>query len=96
MIGAVATLTIHDGKQAEFEAIAKELVAAVNANEPGVLMYKLFKVRDTATEYTFMEQYKDAAAVEAHRAAEHFKRLGRAMGPCLNGAPKVVRMDLVG
>jgi quinol monooxygenase YgiN len=96
MIGAVAELTVKDGSQAEFEKVASELAAAVNANEPGCLHYKLFKVRDSATTYIFMEQYKDQAAVDAHRASEHFKRLGRAMGPFLDGAPKVTRMDHVG
>lgn len=96
MIGVVAELTVADGKQEEFEKVASELAAAVNANEPGCILYKLFKVRDTTTEYVFMEQYKDQAAVDAHRASEHFKRLGRAMGPCLNGAPRVKRMDFIG
>jgi quinol monooxygenase YgiN len=96
MIGVVAELTVNEGQQAEFEKVASELVAAVNANEPGCKLYRLFKVRDASTEYVFMEQYQDQAAVDAHRASEHFKRLGRAMGPFLNGAPRVKRMDIVG
>ena len=95
MIGAVAELTVKEGSQAEFEKVALELEAAVNANEDGVLFYKLFKVRDSSPKYIFMEQYKDAAAVEAHRGYEHFKRLGRALGPFLDGAPTVTRMDKV-
>jgi quinol monooxygenase YgiN len=42
-----------------------------------------------------MEQYKDQAAVDAHRGFEHFKRLGKAMGPFLASPPKVTRMDKV-
>ncbi len=95
MIGAVAELPVKEGSQAEFEKVALELEAAVNANEPGIIFYKLFKVRDTSNKYIFMEQYADAAAVDAHRAFEHFKRLGRAMGPFLEGAPTVTRMDKV-
>ncbi|OYX46513.1 MAG: hypothetical protein B7Y90_15445 [Alphaproteobacteria bacterium 32-64-14] len=95
MLGAVAELTVKEGSQAEFEKVALELEAAVNANEDGVLFYKLFKVKDATNKYIFMEQYKDAAAVEAHRGFEHFKRLGRAMGPFLDGAPVVTRMDKV-
>lgn len=95
MIGAVAELTILEGKNAEFEAVARELEAAVNANEPGVLLYKLFKVRDVPGTYIFMEQYADQAAVDAHRGFEHFKRLGKAMGPFLAAPPKVTRMDKV-
>ena len=41
------------------------------------------------------EKAADAAAVEAHRGFEHFKRLGRAMGPFLDGVPVVTRMDKV-
>lgn len=95
MIGAVAELTVKEGSQAEFEKVAKELEAAVNANEDGVLLYRLFKVQGSTTKYVFMEEYKDAAAVEAHRGFEHFKRLGRAMGPFLDGPPNVMRMDKV-
>lgn len=95
MFGAVAELTIIDGKQAEFEAIARELEAAVAANEPGVLYYKLFRVQGSSTTYVFMEQYRDQAAVDAHRGFEHFKRLGKAMGPFLAGPPKVTRLDKV-
>lgn len=95
MIGAVAELTVKEGSQADFEKAAKELEAAVNANEPGVLLYRLFKVQGSTNKYIFMEEYKDAAAVEAHRGFEHFKRLGRAMGPFLDGAPVVTRMDKV-
>ena len=54
MIGAVAELNIKDGSQADFEAAAKQLEAAVNANEPGVLYYKLFKVQGSTTKYIFM------------------------------------------
>lgn len=95
MLGAVAELTIIDGKQAEFEAVAKELEAAVAANEDGTLYYKLFKVNDAPTTYIFMEQYRDQAAVDAHRNYDHFKRLGKAMGPFLAGPPKITRMTKV-
>ena len=95
MLGAVAELTVIDGKQAEFEAVAKELEAAVAANEDGTLYYKLFKVNDAPTTYIFMEQYRDQAAVDAHRNYDHFKRLGKAMGPFLAGAPKITRMTKV-
>jgi quinol monooxygenase YgiN len=95
MLGAVAEITVKEGSQAEFEKLALEMEQAVNANEPGILYYRVFKVKDASNKYIFMEQYKDAAAVEAHRAAEHFKRIGRLMGAHMDGAPKVTRMDKV-
>ncbi len=95
MPGAVAEITVKEGSQAEFEKLALEMEEAVNANEPGIVFYRLFKVRDETTKYIFMEQYKDAAAVEAHRAAEHFKRIGKLMGAHMDGPPKIIRMDKV-
>ena len=43
----------------------------------------------------FMERYEDEAAVEAHRAAPHFKDLGRKMGEFMDGRPQVVRLRAV-
>lgn len=96
MIGVVAKLKIKAGEQAGFEDAAKKLVEAVNANEPGCKQYQLFKVRESETEYLFMEQYEDQAAVEAHRASDHFKTLGAAMGPFMDGRPEITRTDIVG
>jgi quinol monooxygenase YgiN len=95
MLGAVAEITVKEGQQAEFEKLAMEMEQAVNANEPGIMFYRLFKVQGESNKYVFMEQYKDQSAVEAHRAAEHFKRIGRAMGAHMDGPPKVMRMDKV-
>lgn len=95
MLGAVAEITVKEGQQAEFEKLAMEMEQAVNANEPGIIFYRLFKAQGESNKYVFMEQYKDAAAVEAHRAAEHFKRIGRAMGAHMDGPPKITRLDKV-
>ena len=37
MIGVIAKLTIQDGKEDQFEQVAKDLMAKVKANEPGCL-----------------------------------------------------------
>ena len=41
------------------------------------------------------ERYLDQAAVDAHRAAEHFKTLGRKMGEYMDGRPEVLRLKEV-
>ena len=94
MIGIVATLKVAEGKSAEFEAAALKLVAAVNANEPGCLYYGLYKTDDPHT-YVMMERYQDQAAVDAHRQTDHFKELGRAMGPFMQGRPDVQVLEQV-
>jgi quinol monooxygenase YgiN len=56
-------VTPHDGKQAEFEELAKALVAGT-ADEPDTLSYRVFS--DAPGSYTFIEEYVDAAASAAH------------------------------
>jgi quinol monooxygenase YgiN len=91
MLGVVATVKVKPGMEAQFEAVAKELVAKVNANEPGCKLYVLHRAEAPGT-YVFMERYVDQAAVEAHRATEHFKTLGRKMGEFMDGRPDVLRL----
>ena len=91
MLGVVATLKIKSGTEREFEAVAKELVAKVNANEPGCKLYVLHHGEAAGT-YVFMERYVDQAAVDAHRATDYFKALGRKMGEYMEGRPEVLRL----
>jgi quinol monooxygenase YgiN len=66
-------LDIHDGKFAEFEALAKQMVAVSEA-EPGTLGYH-FVLSDDRKHCRLVEGYTDAAAVLAHfqgRAVQEF------------------------
>ncbi len=94
MLGVVATLKVKPGMEAEFEKVARELVAKVNANEQGCKLYALHKAETPGT-YVFMERYTDQAAVDAHRATEYFKALGRKMGEYTDGRPEVLRLKEV-
>lgn len=91
MLGVVATIKVKPGMEKDFEAVAKELVAKVNANEPGCKLYALHR-DETANTYVFMERYVDQAAVEAHRASDYFKTLGRKMGEFMDGRAEVLRL----
>ena len=87
MIGIVATLKIKEGKGAEFETVANQLVEKVNANEEGVVYYDLYK--QDSTTYVFLERYKDQAAQDAHGKTDYFKAIGAQMGAFLAGAPDI-------
>ena len=91
MLGVVATLKVKAGMEKEFEAVAKELVGKVNANEAGCVLYALHHGEAPNT-YVFMERYVDQAAVETHRATDYFKALGRRMGEYMDGRPDVLRL----
>jgi len=93
-LSVVAKIKVKDGQQAAFEAVAGKLAAAVNANEPGCLLYTLNKGDDPVT-YYFLERYKDDEAVKAHRASDHFRSLGREMGAFMDGAPEILRLNEV-
>lgn len=94
-ISLVATVKVKDGQQVGFEAAALELVEAVNANEPGCLLYTLSKADDPVT-YVFMERYKDKAATAAHQSSDHFKTIGRQMGAFMDGPPDLMVMSELG
>jgi quinol monooxygenase YgiN len=95
MIGVVARIKVKDGQQAAAEAVLHELVAAVNANEPEVKLYKLFKNRDGSGDLVMLELYTSAEALAAHRDMPHFKTIGAKLGPLLAGAPAIEYFDAV-
>jgi quinol monooxygenase YgiN len=91
----IAIIQAKPGSEADFKAAALQLIAAVRANEPGCLLYTLNQ-GDAPGTFVFMERYANEEAVAAHRATEHFKTLGRAMGAFMAGAPNVQRMVEIG
>jgi quinol monooxygenase YgiN len=95
VIAIIATLKVVEGKGPEFEAVGKELMAAVRANEPGCTLYTLCR-GDEPNTYVFLERYVDEAAVEHHRGTQHFKEIGRKFRGLLEGAPQVRRLAEVG
>ena len=93
-IGVVATLRVQPGKEEEFEGVFAELAPAVQANEAGNSYYKLFRTAETGV-YKVLECYDDDAAVDAHRASDHFRSLGAKLGPCLAGTTEIERLSAV-
>ncbi len=93
-IGIIATLRVQPGKEEEFEGVFAELAPAVRANEAGNSYYKLFRTGETGV-YKVLECYDDEAAVEAHRASDHFRSIGAKLGPCLAGAPEIEKLAAV-
>ena len=91
MIGAVATISVLEGKEKEFEEIAIKLVEAVNLEEEDNLFYRLYKKNSNT--YVILEGYKDKEALDYHITTSHYKKYGKAMAEFLDGRPEVVIMD---
>ena len=92
-IGILATLKIKPGTNAQFEAAFKDMMAAVEANEPGNQFYVLHRTREDESTYIVMEQYDDQAAVEVHGKSDAFKAASAALGGCMAGPPEVKLFD---
>jgi len=94
-IGVTAKLQVLAGKNEEFEAIFKRLVAAVHANEEGCLLYALHQSREDAQTYIVLEQYADEAALQAHSKTDHYRNIGKEVAGYMAAAPKIELMDSI-
>jgi quinol monooxygenase YgiN len=94
-VGVVATIKIKPDTNAAFEAVAREMMAAVRANEPGNKLYQFCKSRSEPTTYVVMEIYDDQASLEAHGKSDHFRSIGPKMGPSMAGRPDVQYFETV-
>ena len=93
MIGVIAKLNVKEGCEAQFEEVMLNLADAVNANEPGCIMYQLCK--DPDGNYVVMEMYQDEEAMTAHGQSEHFKASGAGFKGIMGGPPEITRMAAV-
>mgnify|MGYP000034596158 CR=1 FL=1 len=94
-IGVTAKLQVQAGKNQEFEAIFKQLTAAVKANEEGCLLYALHQSREDSQTYIVLEQYADDTALKAHGKTDHYRKFGKEMAGCMAAAPVIELMDSI-
>ena len=96
MVAAVVKMTVRPGKEAEFEKVFSSLVEQVQQNEPGTLLYRLCKEKDSRN-YTVLETYRDQEAADAHGTAEHLKVATEALMPLLadSPAPEIVNLEVL-
>jgi quinol monooxygenase YgiN len=89
-VSVIATFTPLPGKEQEVGEVLRAMIAPTRA-EPGNLRYELYRDMDLSAVFVLIEMYKDQAAVEAHRAGEHYKAY-RACIPELLSAPIKVQL----
>ena len=88
----IARLQVQQEKQAEAEKILTALIAKVK-EEPGTLAYRLHRHQHDPTVFLFYEKYKDAEALMAHSATDHFKKAFEDLGPLLAEKPDIQTYD---
>jgi quinol monooxygenase YgiN len=71
----IATWTAKEGEEGNVRAALEQLAAPTRA-EPGCLQWQPHVDPENPRVFLIYEQYADRAALDAHAASEHFKRLG--------------------
>jgi quinol monooxygenase YgiN len=94
-IGVIATITIRDGKNAEFEELFAALTEQVLANEPGAIFYALHRTQSDSQVYKVLEQYTSQEAIKAHGQTEYFLAASKKMGALVTAAPDIEVLDAV-
>ena len=85
MITILARFKVKPGADADFEAATRDVFTAVR-KEPGCVA--LHALRD-ADGFVFVERYRDADALAAHRANEAMKTLGPRLMAAVDGRPAI-------
>jgi quinol monooxygenase YgiN len=71
MVVLAVTWMAKTGHEAEVAAIFSKLTEE-SRKEPGCVVYQVHRHKTEPRRFFIYEQYKDDAALEAHRAAPHF------------------------
>ena len=74
MIKIIARRLVREDCIEEYLRMTPELVAASQA-EAGCITYTLNRCVENPRLFSFIEIWKDQAAIEAHNASEHFTRI---------------------
>jgi quinol monooxygenase YgiN len=78
MILVTARMTCHPGREEEFVAAAKDVIASTTATEPGCLAYACSRDVVDGSQFVFVEQWQDSMAIKEHVASEHYQRFALA------------------
>jgi (4S)-4-hydroxy-5-phosphonooxypentane-2,3-dione isomerase len=76
MVVLAVTWMAKVGREAEVTALFAKLTEE-SRKEAGCLMYQVHRHKTEPRRFFIFEQYKDDAALEAHRAAPHFLQFAR-------------------
>lgn len=84
MITIVAECNVKPDKTDDFLKIARGLVEA-SRDEEGNVSYNLYADLKDPAKFTFIENWKDQAAIDSHNATAHFLDFGAKAGPLFTG-----------
>jgi quinol monooxygenase YgiN len=94
-VGVIAKLRIKPGVTAKFEEAFVKFQQAVRSQEPGNTYFGLHRSREDACAYTVLEQYRDEAALTAHRSMPYYLAIPATFGEFMAGPPDIQVLDAV-
>jgi quinol monooxygenase YgiN len=94
-IGLLATITVLEDKNADFEAAFLELTEQVRANEPGNIFYALHRSPSDPQVYKVMEQYESPEALDSHGKTDYFREANKKLAGLVAGAPEIEILEAV-
>lgn len=71
-------------------------LAAETRREPGCLAYEVFQQAGSPHIFQTVEEWRDAAAVDAHMKTPHIAAAFGAAGPLLAGPPEILPYEAIG
>ncbi len=95
-VSVLARLQVKPECVTDFERAFCGYQEKVRALEPGNLFFHLQRSREMPGSYTVLEQYRDDAALAAHRNTEHYKAIPGVFGAFMAGPPDIQVLDSVG
>jgi len=76
MVVLAVTWVAKSGRENQVAELFSKLTSE-SRQEPGCVMYQVHRHRTEPRRFFIYEQYKDDAALEAHRAAPHFQQYAK-------------------
>lgn len=84
MATILAHITIRDGKEAEFEALAQTLHGASHATEPHLRAYGYWRGSEPRTYYTLLA-FDSFLDFIRHQTSDHHETASPMLGSCIEG-----------
>ena len=91
----VARLKAKPEKAGELRSLLSGLLAPTR-EEPGVISYEMLENKEDPTDFTFVEEWKDDAALDAHFGTDHMKNALKAIPNLLAEELDLRRYSVVG
>ena len=66
MLTILFSMTVHEGREAEFAELAREMMRSTHERDDGCITYAIHAKEGAPREFVLYEQWRDQAAVEKH------------------------------